>query len=89
MVDLAVELVADPVADPGLRKEVARPVDEVIEVRDASSTFRARVGIGEGLPGAKAGRDVARQPRTILDAQQVADEIGEPAGVRLIVRLGL
>ena len=89
MVDLTVELVADPLAHAGLLEEAARPVDEVVEIGHARGPFGARVGQREGLPRAQARRDVGGEFRAALNAQELADELREPAGVILVLGLGL
>src|SRR6185437_9097477 len=89
MVDLTVELVAHPVADPGLRKQVARPVDEIVEVRNARGALGSRVCFGESLPGAEARRHVRREPGCALDLEQLRHSFREPLDMAVVSRIGL
>ena len=67
VVDLAIKLVADPVANSGLLEQVPGPVDEIVEVGDARCALGAGVGYRERLAGAQSGRDVRSQTSSVLD----------------------
>ena len=89
MIDLAVELVADPFAHAGLPEQHPRPFDEVVEVGDAGRALGPRIGRGEGLARPEPCRDVRRQFRPALKPQQRADALGETLRVALIIGIGL
>ena len=89
MVDLAIELVPDPVAHSRRREQPPRPVDQIVEVRDTGGALGTSVSRGEGLPRAKPGCDISRKPGTVLDAQQLTDQHRKTPGMRLIMRVGL
>ena len=81
MVDLAVELVADPVAHAGLLQQAPRPFDQVVEIGNAGGSLRLRVGFGERLACTQPRRNVSSKPRAVLDAQQTFDQIRKTARV--------
>src|SRR5690348_4266268 len=89
MVDLAIELVAHPVAHSWLPQEAPRPLDQIVEVRHARGPLGLRVRVSERLPRLQPRGYFRREPRAVLNAQEIADQIGEAPGVRLVVRLGL
>ena len=70
MIDLAVELVAHPVAHSGLAKQAPRPVDQIVEVGDARRALGLGIGCGERLARPQPGRNVGSEPRSVLKAQQ-------------------
>src|SRR4051794_33865982 len=88
MIDLAVQLVAHPVAHSRLPQELASPLDEVIEVSDSCRALCLGVCRCERLPGAESGGHVRGKPGTILNAQQIAEQISKTARVSFIVWLG-
>src|SRR6478672_1872859 len=88
MVDLAIQLVPDPVAHSGLRKEPLRPPYEIVEIGDPGTAFRVRIGSSESLPGAEAGGDLGGQSGAVLDAKKFAHEDGEAPCLRFIMGLG-
>ena len=79
MVDLAIELVAHPVAHSRLRQQPAGPIDQIVEVGDSGSALGAGVGRGERLARAKPAAMSAASLRPVLDVQQFADQDREPA----------
>src|SRR4051794_36753520 len=55
MIDLAIELVTDPVPHPRLREQAPSPFDEVVEIGHSGSALGLGIGRGKRLPGAEAG----------------------------------
>src|SRR5689334_8283879 len=88
VVDLPIELVANPFADSGLPEELPGPFDEVVEVGDAGGTLCPRVGSGKGLACTQPGSHVRGKSGAILDTDEVPDEDRKAACRRFIVWLG-
>ena len=83
-----VELVADPVPHARGCEQLPGPGDQVVEVGDAGAALRPRVGGRERLPRPQARGHVGGKPAPFWTTQKLADQDGEAAGVRFVVRLG-
>ena len=89
VVDLAVELVAHPLAHAGFAQQATSPFDKVVEVGDSGRALGLRVGRRECLPGAQPRGDVRGKPGAALHAQQLGDAFRQPLRVALIVGISL